>query len=97
VQTTVCFYLNGHAVHLESTASEVETQSYELIQTVLEQGEASEHLQYIDDITVWDNTAEGVFDKVKKIIHILLKAGFAIKQSKVKGPAQEILFLRIKW
>jgi len=26
-----------------------------------------------------------------------LKAGFAIKRSKVKGPAQEIQFLGIKW
>ncbi|KAF1675915.1 Retrovirus-related Pol polyprotein from transposon 17.6, partial [Pygoscelis papua] len=32
-----------------------------------------------------------------KIVQILLKAGFAIKQSKVKGPAQEIQFLGVKW
>ncbi|KAK4828877.1 hypothetical protein QYF61_001435 [Mycteria americana] len=38
-----------------------------------------------------------VFKKGKKIVQILLKAGFAIKQSKVKGPAQEIQFLGIKW
>ncbi|KAK4806844.1 LOW QUALITY PROTEIN: hypothetical protein QYF61_012565 [Mycteria americana] len=63
----------------------------------LEQGEAPEHLQYIDDIIVWGNTAEEVFEKGKKIVQILLKAGFAIKQSKVKGPAQEIQFLGIKW
>ncbi|KAK4830730.1 hypothetical protein QYF61_013180 [Mycteria americana] len=67
-----------------------------LIQRALEQGEALEHLQYIDDIIVWGNTAE-VFEKGKKIVQILLKAGFAIKQSKVKGPAQEIQFLGIKW
>ncbi|KAK4826273.1 hypothetical protein QYF61_006720 [Mycteria americana] len=67
-----------------------------LIQTALEQGEAPEHLQYIDDNIVWGNTAE-VFEKGKKIVQILLKAGFAIKQSKVKGPAQEIQFLGIKW
>ncbi|KAK4823344.1 hypothetical protein QYF61_001621 [Mycteria americana] len=53
-----------------------------LIQTALEQGEAPEHLQYIDDIIVWGNTAEEVFEKEKKIVQILLKAGFAIKQSK---------------
>jgi len=35
--------------------------------------------------------------KGKKIIQILLKASFAIKQSKVKEPAQEIQFLGIKW
>ncbi|KFZ57759.1 hypothetical protein N321_11978, partial [Antrostomus carolinensis] len=46
---------------------------------------------------VWGNTAEELFEKGKKIIQIFLKAGFAIKQSKVKGPAQEIQFLGIKW
>ncbi|XP_071889075.1 uncharacterized protein [Anas platyrhynchos] len=30
-------------------------------------------------------------------MQILLKAGFAIKQSKVMGPAQEIQFLGVKW
>ncbi|KAK4810460.1 hypothetical protein QYF61_004240, partial [Mycteria americana] len=68
-----------------------------LIQTALEQGEAPEHLQYIDDIIVWGNTAEEVSEKGKEIFQILLKAGSAIKQSKVKGPAQEIQFLGIKW
>ncbi|GAB0210111.1 hypothetical protein GRJ2_003476900 [Grus japonensis] len=54
-----------------------------LIQTALEQGEAPEHLQYIDDIIVWGNSAaEEVSEKGKKIIQILLQAGFAIKQSK---------------
>ncbi|RMC19765.1 hypothetical protein DUI87_03329 [Hirundo rustica rustica] len=38
-----------------------------------------------------------VFEKGEKIIHILLKAGFAIKQSKVKGSAREIQFLGVKW
>ncbi|KAK4831207.1 hypothetical protein QYF61_016044 [Mycteria americana] len=55
-----------------------------LIQMALEQGKAPEHLQYIDDIIVWCNTAEKVFEKGKKIVQILLKAGFAIKQ-KVKA------------
>ncbi|RMB97364.1 hypothetical protein DUI87_26092 [Hirundo rustica rustica] len=68
-----------------------------LIQAALEKGEASEHLQYIDDIIVWGNTAMEVFEKGEKIIHILLKAGFAIKKSKVKGPAREIQFLGVKW
>ncbi|GAB0207896.1 hypothetical protein GRJ2_003255300 [Grus japonensis] len=67
-----------------------------VIQTALEQSEAPEHLQYIDDIIVWGNTAE-VSEKGKKLIQILLKAGFAIKESKVKGPAQKIQFLGIKW
>jgi len=63
----------------------------------LEKGEAPEHLQYIDDIIVWGDTAEEVFEKGEKIVQILLKAGFAVKRSKVKGPAQEIQFLGIKW
>ncbi|KAF4794830.1 hypothetical protein TURU_098452 [Turdus rufiventris] len=33
----------------------------------------------------------------KKIIQILLRDGFAIKKSEVKGPAQEIQFLGVKW
>ncbi|KFP79236.1 hypothetical protein N311_04155, partial [Apaloderma vittatum] len=68
-----------------------------LIHTALEQGEAPEHLQCIDDIIVWGNTAAEVFENGRKIIQILLKAGFAIKHSKVKGPAQEIQFLGVKW
>ncbi|KAK4817077.1 hypothetical protein QYF61_027908 [Mycteria americana] len=71
-----------------------------LIQTALEEDDKAdvlEHLQYIDDIIIWGNTAEDVFEKGKKIVQILLKAGFAIEQSKVKGPAQEIQFLGIKW
>ncbi|GAB0208188.1 hypothetical protein GRJ2_003284500 [Grus japonensis] len=50
-----------------------------LVQTALEQGEAPEHLQYIDDIIVWGNSAEEVSEKGKKIVQILLQAGFAIK------------------
>ncbi|GAB0207311.1 hypothetical protein GRJ2_003196700 [Grus japonensis] len=68
-----------------------------LIQTALEKGEPPEHLQYIDDVIVWGNTAAEVSEKGKKIVQILLKASFAIKQSKVKGPAQEIQVLGIKW
>ncbi|RMC18173.1 hypothetical protein DUI87_05054 [Hirundo rustica rustica] len=68
-----------------------------LIQTALGKGEAPEHLQYINDNIIQGNTAEEVFEKGEKIIQILLKAGFAIKQSKVKGPAQEIQFLGVKW
>jgi len=45
---------------------------------------------------MWGNTAEEVFEKVKKMNQILLKAGFAIKQSKVKGPTQGIQLLGIK-
>ncbi|RMC20078.1 hypothetical protein DUI87_00924 [Hirundo rustica rustica] len=55
-----------------------------LIQTALEKGEAPEHLQYIDDIIVWGNTAGEVFEKGEKIIQILLKTGFAIKKSEVR-------------
>jgi len=61
-----------------------------LIQTSLEKGEAPEHLQYIDDIIVWGDAVKEVFEEREKIVQILLKARFAIKRSKVKGPAQEI-------
>ncbi|KFQ02533.1 hypothetical protein N330_10276, partial [Leptosomus discolor] len=67
-----------------------------LIHSALEKSRAPGHLQYIDDIIIWGNSAE-VFKKGKKIIEILLDAGFAIKRSKVKGPAREIQFLGIKW
>ncbi|GAB0182995.1 hypothetical protein GRJ2_000764800 [Grus japonensis] len=63
----------------------------------LKQKEALEHLQYIDDIIVWGSTAAEVSEKGKEIVQILLKACFALKQSKVKGPTQEIQFLGIKW
>lgn len=36
------------------------------------------------------------FWKGEEIIHILLKAGFVIKQSKVKGASQEIHLLGVK-
>ncbi|RMC21875.1 hypothetical protein DUI87_02746 [Hirundo rustica rustica] len=68
-----------------------------LIQAALGKGEALEDLQCIDDIIVWGNTAMEVFEKGEKIIQILLGARFAIKKSKVKGPAREIQFLGIKW
>ncbi|RMC05606.1 hypothetical protein DUI87_17691 [Hirundo rustica rustica] len=67
-----------------------------LIKTALEKGEALEHLQYINDIIVWGSTAMEMFEK-GEIIQILLKAGFAIKKSKVKGPAREIQLLGVKW
>ncbi|GAB0208717.1 hypothetical protein GRJ2_003337400 [Grus japonensis] len=51
-----------------------------LIQAALgEKGEAPEHMQHIDDMTVWGNSAEEVSEKGKKIVQILLKAGFIIK------------------
>ena len=68
-----------------------------LIQAALEQGEGPKLLQDIDDIIVWGNTAEELFEKGEKIIQIHLKAGFAVNQSKVKGPAQEFQFLETKW
>jgi len=52
-----------------------------LILTALEKGEAPEQLQYIDDIIVWGDTVEEVFEKGEKIVQILLKAGFATKRS----------------
>ncbi|PKU29802.1 hypothetical protein llap_19894 [Limosa lapponica baueri] len=67
------------------------------MQTALEQGEAPEHLQYIDDIIIWGSTAAEDFEKGNKIVRILLKASLAIKRSKVKWPTQKIQFLGIKW
>lgn len=66
-----------------------------LIQTTVEQDDAPEHLQYTN-ITVWGTKAEEVFEEGKRIIQILLKGGFAIKTSKVKGPSQGIQFLGVK-
>ncbi|KAK4806213.1 hypothetical protein QYF61_001136 [Mycteria americana] len=71
----------------------IPTISHGLIQTALEQGDAPEHIQYIDDIIVWGNKAEELFEKGKRVIQILLKAVFAIKRSKVKGPAQSFVVL----
>ncbi|RMB93611.1 hypothetical protein DUI87_29837 [Hirundo rustica rustica] len=73
------------------------TTCHGLIQAALEKGEAPEHLQYISDIIVWGNMAREVFEKGEKIIQILLEASFAIKKSKIKGLAQEIQFLGVKW
>lgn len=68
-----------------------------LIQTELEKGEAPEYLQHIDYVILWDYTLEEVFEKGEKIIQVLLKASCAIKKSQVKGPAQEIQILGVKW
>jgi len=37
------------------------------------------------------------FEQGGRIIQILLKAGFAVKLSNVKGPAQKTQILGIKW
>lgn len=94
VQATVCFRLERWPVHLELTAPGMETQPYHLPWTdpdCSRMGEALDHLQYINNIIVWGSRTE-VFEKGKKIIQILLKACFAINQSEVKGPVQEIQF-----
>lgn len=64
-------------------------------QTVLEQDEAGENLQYSDGIIMWGNR-RGSFEKRKKIVQIPEKASFALKQSKVKTKG-EIQFLGITW
>jgi len=72
VQITVCFYLEGCPLYLETTApgwKHSPTVCHGLIQTAMEKGDAPEHLQYIDDIIVWCNTAE-VFEKREKKIQI---------------------------
>ncbi|RMC03248.1 hypothetical protein DUI87_20442 [Hirundo rustica rustica] len=68
-----------------------------LIQAALEKGEALEHVKYIDYITVWGNMAMEVFEKGEEIIQVLREASFAIKKTKLKGTAQEIQFLGVKW
>ena len=83
--------------HLPQGWKHSPTICHRLIQAALEQGGAPEHLQYIDDIIVWGNTVREVFEKGDQVIQILLQDGFAIKRSKVKGPAQEIQSLGIKW
>ena len=50
-----------------------------------------------DDVVVWSNTGQEVYREGEQIIQVLLHAGFAIKQNKVKGPAQEIQLLGVKW
>ncbi|XP_064258569.1 uncharacterized protein LOC135289121 isoform X13 [Passer domesticus] len=71
--------------------------SHGLMQSVLGMGDAPERLQCIHDIIVWGTEAEEVFEKGKRIVQNVLKAGFAIKKSKVKGPAWDIQFLGVKW
>ncbi|KAF4798243.1 hypothetical protein TURU_000769 [Turdus rufiventris] len=100
MQASVCFHLEGHAVRLEPTApgwKHSPTICHGFIQAALEKGEAPQHPQYIDDIIVWGNKAAEVFEKGERIIQILLEAGFAFKKSKVKGSAQEIQFVGVKW
>ncbi|RMC03189.1 hypothetical protein DUI87_20383 [Hirundo rustica rustica] len=96
MHASVCLHMERSAVQLEPIATGLETQSPPSAMDVLEKGEAPEHLQYINYIIVWGSTAMGVFEKGEKIIQILLEAGFAIKKSKVKGPAREIQFLGVK-
>ncbi|RMC21961.1 hypothetical protein DUI87_02832 [Hirundo rustica rustica] len=100
MQASVCFHLEGRAVtwnQLPQGWKHSPTICHGLIQTALEKGEAPEHLQYINDIIMLGNMAMEMFEKGEKIIQILLEAGFAIKKSKVKGPAREIQFLGVKW
>lgn len=83
----------GYPLHLEFIAQKWKqrpTFCHGLIQTALKQGKPPEYLQNIDDNIVWGNTAEENLEKEKKIVPIILKASFAIKQSKVKGLSQEI-------
>lgn len=103
MHATFCFYVRGIPVYLESTAPGMKMQPYHLSWADPDctgMGEAPERLQYIGDISIWGNTKEECFKKRNKIIQVVLKAFFfffAIKQSKIKGPVQEIQVLRIKW
>ncbi|RMC18232.1 hypothetical protein DUI87_05113 [Hirundo rustica rustica] len=81
---------------LESKA-ENPTICHGLIQTALEKGEAPEHLQYIDDIIVWGNTAGKFFKKGEKIIQILLKAGLPLSEVRLRDRPKKSSFLGVKW
>lgn len=53
---------------------------------------------YTDDIIkLLGNAAEKISEKEENTIQILMKAAFAVKKSKVKGPVQEIPLLGVKW
>ncbi|KAJ7400181.1 hypothetical protein BTVI_107632 [Pitangus sulphuratus] len=66
-------------VPIATTTVHSPTICHGLIQATLEKGKAPEHIQYIDDIIVWGDTAE-IFNKEKKIIQILLKTGFVTRK-----------------
>lgn len=66
-----------------------------MIQTALEEGEVPEYLQYTTQLCGATQHKQ-FLRKGRKTAQILLKVGFALKQSEVKGPAQEIKFLGIK-
>ncbi|XP_064258549.1 uncharacterized protein LOC135289121 isoform X5 [Passer domesticus] len=71
--------------------------SHGLMQSVLRMGDAPERLQRIHVIIVWGTEAEEVFEKGKRLVQNVLVAEFAIKKSKVKGPAWDNKFLGVKW
>ena len=83
MQATTCLHLEGRSVYLEPFTPGVETaQPFATVDpnctgTV----SAPEHLQYIDSIVLWGDTAENASEKGEQIIQILLQTGFAIKQS----------------
>lgn len=82
-QTIVCSQVEGYPMHLELTApgwKHSPTICCRLIQAELEQGEIPKHLEYIDDIVAWGNTAEEAFEKWRRI-QVLSKAGFTTNQS----------------
>lgn len=70
---------------------------HRVIRDLLEKSRAPEHLQYVDDIVMWGDTDTEAFEKGRKIIKILVEAGFTIMRSDVKGPAREVTFLGMKF
>lgn len=59
-----------------------------LIQTVLEQGEALQHLQYADDIMMWDKSMREVFEKELFGLLSYLKSGFGQNKARSKDLLQ---------
>lgn len=69
---------------------------HSVVKDLLEKSGAPEHLLYVDDIIVWGDTADEVFERGNKILGILLASGFAVSRSGVKGPRQQITFLGVR-
>ena len=68
-----------------------------LIQTVLEQSVLLSTCSTLMALLCGVIQQRTFFEKGEQITQTLLQAGFAIKRSKVKGPAQESRFLGRKW
>ncbi|XP_064032416.1 uncharacterized protein LOC135192961 [Pogoniulus pusillus] len=69
---------------------------HSVIHSASEKVKAPEHIQFNNNIIVWGQTAEEVFEKSNKIIDILLQAGFAIKRQGQRNCYRDIQFLGVQ-